>query len=55
MINSITILGGDINLSIGHEESWHHRLQLEPLSDLLISMLDQSGLIDVTMNKNMPT
>lgn len=55
MINSTTILGGDLNFSIGHEESWGHHWQLDPLSDQLISMLDQHGLIDVPMNKKMPT
>lgn len=55
LINKSTILGGDLNFSTGHEESWGHDSQLDPLSEQLSTLLEQYGLIDVPMNKNMPT
>lgn len=55
MINHPTILWGDLNFSIVHEESWGRHSQLDPLSNQLNTLLEQYGLIDVPMNKNMPT
>jgi len=55
LIDQSTILGGDLNFSIGHEDFWGHHSQLDPLSDQLGILLEQHGLIDVPMNKKLPT
>lgn len=49
------ILGGDLNFTIGHEESWGHHTQLDPLSDYMEHLLEQHHLIDIPMNKKQPT
>lgn len=55
MITSSTIIGADLHFSIGNEESWGHHSQIDTLSDQLSSLLDLHGLIDVPMNKKIPT
>lgn len=35
LLNHSIILGGALNFTIGHEESWGHHSQLDPLSDQL--------------------
>lgn len=49
------ILGGDLNFSIGHAESWGHNAQLNPLSNTMELLLEQHELVDVPMNKMHPT
>eukprot|EP00253_Pinus_taeda_P007079 PITA_07079 len=55
LINNITILGGDLNFNIGHEESWGHHSQLDPLSNQLYLLLEQHHLTEIPMNRKMPT
>eukprot|EP00253_Pinus_taeda_P013872 PITA_13872 len=45
------ILGGDLNFSIGHAESWGHRAQRDPLSDYFSAFLDSHQLIDIPTTK----
>lgn len=55
LIDQSTILWRYLNFSIGPEEFWGHHSQLDPLSDQLSILLEKHGLIDVPMNKKLPT
>lgn len=45
------ILGGDLNFSIIHDESWGHRAQRDSLSNYLSSILDSHQLINIPSTK----
>eukprot|EP00253_Pinus_taeda_P032143 PITA_32143 len=49
------ILGGDLNFSIGYSESWGSAAQIDPLSEVMETLLDQAQLLDVPMIKPLPT
>lgn len=49
------ILGGDLNFTIGHEESWGHHTYLDPLSDYMEHLMEQHHLIEIHMKKKKPT
>lgn len=52
LINSDNlILGGDLNFSFGHAESWGYTAQLDPLSDTMEKILEQHHLLHIPMNK----
>ena len=51
LIDHSTILCEDPNFTIGHEESWGHHSQLDPLSDQLGLLPEQHCLIDIPMKK----
>lgn len=45
------ILGGDLNFSIGHFESWGHWPQRDPLSEYFETTLESHHLIDIPSAK----
>eukprot|EP00253_Pinus_taeda_P012560 PITA_12560 len=49
------ILGWDLNFSIGYSESWGIAAQIDPLSEVMESLLDQAQFIDVPMIKPLST
>jgi len=48
-------MGGDLNFSLGHSESWGHRAQRDPLYDYFENALDSYNLIDIPSSKLQPT
>jgi len=55
LVTTSTIIGGDLNFSLGMEESWGHHAQLDPISEQMGMLLDTYKLVDVPMNKKVPT
>eukprot|EP00253_Pinus_taeda_P009046 PITA_09046 len=50
-----TILGGDLNFSLGFSESWGHSAQVDAITEFMRNILDQKDFIDVPMQKPQPT
>ena len=50
-----TILGGDLNFSLGFSESWGHSAQVDAITEFMRNILDQKNFIDVPMQKPQPT
>lgn len=55
LITRTTVLGGDLNFSLGNDESWGHHAQADHLSDQMRLLLDANRLVDIPMNKKAPT
>lgn len=55
LVSNTTIIGGDLNFSLGMEESWGHHAQIDPIFDQMSTLLDTCKLADVPMNKKLPT
>lgn len=55
LVTNSTIIGGDLNFSLGMEESWGHHAQLDPILEQMSTLLDSYKLVDVPMNKKVPT
>lgn len=55
LVSSNTIIGGDLNFSLGLEESWGDHTQIDPISDQMSTMLETFKFFDVPMNKKLPT
>ena len=49
------IIWGDLNFSIGFWESWGSHAHMDPLSDTMTHHMEEHHLINVPMNKLMPT
>lgn len=49
------ILGGDLNVYIGHAKSWGHNAYIYPLSDHISSLFEDHHLIDTPMVQIQPT
>lgn len=49
------ILGGDLNFSLGHAESWGHLAQIDHLSEPLANLLQDHHLVDITSPRTLPT
>lgn len=50
-----TIIGGDLNFSLGYRESWGSAAQIDPITDFMNSLLEQSNFVDIPMQKVQPT
>jgi len=50
-----TILGGDLNFSLGFKESWGSMAQVDSITDFMRSILEQHDFIDIPMQKPLPT
>lgn len=55
LVTNFTIIGRDLNFSLGMEESWGHHAQLDPISEQMSTLLASYKLVDVPMNKKVPT
>lgn len=55
LVTNSTIIGGDLKFSLGMEESWGHHAQLDLISELMSTLLDSYKLVNVPMNKKVPT
>lgn len=49
------ILGGDLNFSFGHVESWDHNAQVDSLTDFFKHIMENNRLIDIKMACTQPT
>ena len=49
------IIGGDLNFSLGYEESWGFQAPVDQLTESMEALLNQHYLIDVPMIKPLPT
>eukprot|EP00253_Pinus_taeda_P031163 PITA_31163 len=52
---SHTILGGDLNFSMGFRESWGSMAQVDSITDFMRNALEQADFVDVPMQQPMPT
>eukprot|EP00253_Pinus_taeda_P027374 PITA_27374 len=52
---SHTILGGDLNFSLGFRESWGSMAQVDSITDFMRNSLEQADFVDVPMHQPMPT
>lgn len=50
-----TIIGGDLNFSLGYSESWGSSAQIDPITGYMTDLLERHDLIDVPMIKILPT
>lgn len=50
-----TIIGGDLNFSLGYSESWGSSTQIDPITGYMTDLLERHDLIDVPMIKILPT
>eukprot|EP00253_Pinus_taeda_P018415 PITA_18415 len=55
MTASHTILGGDLNFSLGFCESWGSMAQVDSITDFMRNALEQADFVDVPMHQPMPT
>lgn len=55
LITRATVLGVDFNYSLGIEESWGHHAQTDPISNQMRILIDANRLVDIPMNKKVPT
>eukprot|EP00253_Pinus_taeda_P008313 PITA_08313 len=55
MTASHTILGGDLNFSLGFRESWGSMAQVDTITDFMRNALEQADFVDVPMHQPMPT
>ena len=53
--NDYLIMGGDLNFSIGHSESWGHHAQQNPLSAYFENLMVFHNLLDIPSAKLTPT
>lgn len=49
------IMGGDLNFSIGHAESWGRRAQIDPLSVYFENVLEVHNLKEIPITNMQPT
>eukprot|EP00253_Pinus_taeda_P003055 PITA_03055 len=49
------IMGGDLNFSIGHVESWGRRAKIDPLSVYFENVLGAQNLMEIPITKMQPT
>eukprot|EP00253_Pinus_taeda_P030670 PITA_30670 len=49
------IIGGDLNFSLGFRESWGSDAQIDPITDFMSNLLEQSNFIDIPMQRLLPT
>eukprot|EP00253_Pinus_taeda_P026822 PITA_26822 len=50
-----TIIGGDLNFSIGYSESWGGAAQIDPITDYISGLLEHHDFIDIPVQKPQPT
>eukprot|EP00253_Pinus_taeda_P005582 PITA_05582 len=50
-----TVIGGDLNFSLGYSESWGSSAQIDPITGYMTDLLARHDLIDVPMIKILPT
>lgn len=50
-----TIIGGDLNFSLGYSESWGSSAQIDPITDFMRRLLEQHDFIDIPLQKPQPT
>eukprot|EP00253_Pinus_taeda_P008500 PITA_08500 len=50
-----TIIGGDLNFSLGFTESWGEAAQIDPITNYLRRLMEQYDFVDVPMQKPQPT
>jgi len=50
-----TIIGGDLNFSLGYTESWGEAAQIDPITDYISRLLEQHDFIDIPVQKPQPT
>lgn len=55
LVTNTTIIGEDLNFSLGMEESQGHRAQIDPILEKMSIVLDTYELVDVPMDKKVPT
>eukprot|EP00253_Pinus_taeda_P023181 PITA_23181 len=55
IVSNTTIIGGDLNFSLGMEGSWGHQAQIDPISEQMSVLLEACNFVDVPMNKKLPT
>eukprot|EP00253_Pinus_taeda_P012292 PITA_12292 len=55
MTASHTILGGDLNFSLGFRESWGSMAQVDSITYFMRNALEQADFVDVPMHQPMPT
>eukprot|EP00253_Pinus_taeda_P027637 PITA_27637 len=55
MTASHTILGGDLNFSLGFHESWGSMAQVDSITNFMRNALEQADFVDVPMHQPMPT
>lgn len=53
--SSNLIMGGDLNFTIGHMESWGHNAQLDPLFDFMEQLLEKHHMNGIPINKKQLT
>eukprot|EP00253_Pinus_taeda_P031803 PITA_31803 len=49
------VIGGDLNFSLGFRESWGSAAQIDPITNYMTNLLAQSNLMDIPMQKVLPT
>lgn len=49
------IIGGDLNLSLAHVESWGSRAQIDPMTEYFELLLDSKNLLNIDTAKIQPT
>lgn len=49
-----TILGGDLNFSLGFSESWGSMAQVDTITEFMRNTLEQKNFIDIPMQKPSP-
>eukprot|EP00253_Pinus_taeda_P029489 PITA_29489 len=50
-----TIIGGDLNFSLGFRESWGSTAQVDSITDYMTNLLEQTNFVDIPMQKLLPT
>lgn len=45
------ILGGDLNLSIRHADSWGNHAQIDSLLDYFVQLLEKNNLMDIFVSR----
>eukprot|EP00253_Pinus_taeda_P035499 PITA_35499 len=50
-----TILGGDLNFSLGFRESWGSMAKVDSITDFMRNALEQADFVDVPMHQPKPT
>jgi len=50
-----TIIGGDLNFSLGFRESWGSTALIDSITDYMTNLLEQTSFVDIPMQKLLPT
>eukprot|EP00253_Pinus_taeda_P010150 PITA_10150 len=49
------VIGGDLNFSLGYRESWGSTAQIDPITDYMTNLLEQTNFMDIPMQRILPT